>query len=187
VGIPFLALGFGGGRIEMHEVSAHATMRGIASGQEIFRASVVLDQNANGIGEYGLLSDLSEGPSPYIPSSLKPNVKGRSSSKGYCFVIYLPSAGGRAISSRKSSRGDDDFDPSQEQMFLAFAWPEKTGRSGNRIFAFDSRGVVLTKGKSKYSGLSKPPPWKAAIQDANGNGKWDPGEDSWVDGWIEVQ
>jgi hypothetical protein len=166
--IIFLPALFPPPRIGAGETSPIGTLKALSAGQEQFRTACVVDINGNGIGEYGLMDELSGASncrgsginvstSPYIPTIFKSDSLGRSSKSGYYYICYLPGK----ISSWSNAYPIIEGDPSkQEELYVMYAFPITYGRSGNRIFAISPSGTImqLPNKKGKWGGVNVPPP-----------------------------
>jgi hypothetical protein len=160
-------------RIGANEASAIGSLKSICTGEEQFRSGVCIDQNANGVGEYGFLSELGgTAPcrggglqyesNPYIPSILGTvDSRGVSHKSGYCFILYLP-AGKNAATATDDGRVGVAL---SEEAYAVYAWPKEKGVTGNRLFFIDVQGQPYGRDDSPYSGPSNPPPWNEAFSD----------------------
>ena len=129
-------------RLAANESSAIATLRTISSAQETFRSSIIKDQDTDGLGEYGLLSEMCgtvAGPGMAAvasPPFLDPQV-GSGNKSGYLFSVRVGptavGAGGGAITPAISA---------SEVVYDAFCHPIAYSRSGNRSFTIDASGVI---------------------------------------------
>jgi hypothetical protein len=155
-------------RIGVNEESAIGSLKSIATGQEQFRSQNCVDQDSNGVGEYGLLGELSGlkeyrgyggncKDSPFIPSILgKTDDKGRVKKSGYYFILYL-FGDGKIISDaspdvvKKASM--------QEEEYVVYAFPAEPGQSGIRVFALNSMGQIfqLKNAGNTWGGDNIPP------------------------------
>jgi len=125
--------------------------------QPAFRDDALVDQDGDGVGEYGFLQELLgtaglrgrrgvKKPEyillPDVPLEL---VDGVFQGSGYCFKLYLPGDGGGVLSEEKGkplplakSQGID----MQEKHFVVYAWPKKVGETGVRAYAVCEDGEV---------------------------------------------
>ncbi|MHC4599327.1 MAG: hypothetical protein ACYS47_10010 [Planctomycetota bacterium] len=168
----------GGARIGANEASAQGSLKCISVGQEQFQAACCIDQNTNGVGECGFLSELGGTKacrgggqqyesSPYIPSILgKVDPSGVCKKAGYCFILYLPTG----MRSATAHGGESVDHTMAEGSYIAYAWPEETGVTGVRLFVIDAQGQPYCKNESPYSGPSDPPPWHAAFSKGSEKG-----------------
>jgi len=143
-------------------------LKALSAGQEQFRTAGHVDINENGVGEYGLLGELSGASncrgfgknistSPYIPSTFKPDSLGRGLRSDYYYIVYLPGKRLSVSDANPRSKGDPD---KQEELYVAYAFPITYGRSGNRIFAISPSGTImqLANKDGKWGGDNVPPP-----------------------------
>lgn len=142
-------------RMADNEVAAMAALKSVIFPAEVqFQGACHLDQDADAIGEYGLLSELAgrraAGPQQAGAAPLMPGPLATSDVlAGYRFTVFLPDGRGGAIG---EPAGDGprpsivdgvvvkDAD-AQEGAFVAYAWPLQA-ESGTRMFAIDQSGQV---------------------------------------------
>lgn len=174
-----------GARMRGNETSAIAALRTISTQQENFRGTAAIDQDGNGIGEFGLLGELtghvvprrSSASKPISPrmidSSFQPDATGFAIRYGFYFLVYLPvdDVGGTGTD---ADLGGDATTPGpilgdaagiacQQYYWCAYAWP--SGRNtGERAFFIDHSGVLYqTHGDAvKYAGTTSVPEANAA-------------------------
>ncbi|MBL8859596.1 MAG: hypothetical protein JNL28_13900 [Planctomycetes bacterium] len=193
------ALGFAGGiavpklmaaRLGANEQAAIETLRAMAAAESAFRDRVLLDQDADGLGEFGTLAeltgaaDLRNGTAaltvPLLDASLKPDQHGLASSSGYLFKIELSNRLTRRI----------DFD---EKEFCLHAWPIGFGATGQRAFALDAQGTLLatdnTGADQNYSGRERKPAPDAAKRLTNSKPRVGEANARSIDGgsWLELR
>lgn len=102
-------------RISANEAAAIGAMRTISSAQSSFQSSVALDADADGVGEYGTLAQLSATNPPYIDTALGTGTKG-----GYTFVTGALT----------------------ETTYTVNADPITANTTGIRTFFLDQSGVI---------------------------------------------
>lgn len=166
-------------RITSNESSAIGSLRTIATAQTQFLSNVIVDQDQDGSGEYGLLTELAGATNTRGGSQMKPgfvpsalgegiNTTNQSSQKaGYRYRVYLP--GGIDTGSDPGSATDSNVIDGQETHFRAYAWPHVINNTGNRAFAIDQGSETFfsrNNGGSNYSGLSTTPSFDSASQTA---------------------
>ncbi|GEM_PF-2254603 len=98
-------------------------MRSLYLGQEQFKKDRVLDENGNGVGEYGTLRDLAGSRrGPYVPQLTPDRIDdgGIGALEGYLVAVYLPEDAGL-----------------REENWVAYAWPETYGETGFHVYAVD--------------------------------------------------
>ena len=111
--------------------------------------------------------------SPYIPRILGTvDRRGISQKAGYYFIVYMPTS----TESGSATTGTVNVSLC-ESTYIAYAWPQESGRSGVRIFAIDQQGQPYCIGQSPYSGLSNPPPWDFAFAKNKSGSAWESGID----------
>jgi hypothetical protein len=177
--------------IDDYEASAQGRLKAILMGQAQLQASKYIDQNKNGMGEYGFLEELAghvkcrdtenkqTGPifneSPYIPQELGLTDTFLGKSKydvaelfGYCFRLFLPIYNGTDATSRHTSHVHI---ASAELVYIAYGWPKEAGVTGNRVFVIDPTGhpYVWANSDKTYSGKENGPTWDAAL---SSGGSW---------------
>jgi hypothetical protein len=117
-----------------------------------------------------------------MPPLLSPSLAGVDASghvakDGYQFRIYLPDSGSPAgwVGERGPGRTPGLLGgtgkvgtESSETTWCAYAWPEKAGVTGNRVFFVNADGVVLETANAggKYAGRQRPVPGGAAFRGA---------------------
>jgi len=170
-------------RIGANETYTIGTLKAIAAGQEQFRSAAVVDQDQDGLGEYGFLtelagksmcrgSEISVATSPYIPGIWgQTNGFGVVVRSGYCYKLFLPNGRGGAL--------EETYDPpnpssetadAQEQAYLVYAWP-MSQKTGSRTFLLDQNGQIWQRDGFKRFGQSNPPAWDEALASPDGSGK----------------
>lgn len=140
-------------RMAANEGAAIGALRTIATSQYSFQVNREVDQDRDGVGEYGLLNELSGNTrlrgaggrqtdkpvvTTYITSKLAAqNEQGFAVKSGFCFKIYLPHQG-EMLSDKKDgvmgSRDQESID-AQEFYFIAYAWPLVFGSTGTQCVA----------------------------------------------------
>jgi len=148
-------------RISGNEGSAIGTMRTISTNQAQFQGACNVDtdadeagnQTGDGIGEFGLLNELT-GATPcrddgagkvcdpaYLTSSLTTNANIYGTKSGYCYTMYLPGTGA-AVTDVPTATGQAPITAAtdsnmNENKWRCYATPASKGSSGNRVFAID--------------------------------------------------
>lgn len=159
--------------VPANEAAAAATLKsGIFPAEIQFQAMPLLDQDQDGVGEYGLLSELSgrRGVGRLAPGEVRllagPLAMGDSANR-YRFALYLPDGNGGALAEPagpgpRSMPGTAAL-AQQERHFIAYAWPVDAA-SGRYMFAITESGVVRYARRQE-----QPPAWNAAM----GGAGWD--------------
>ncbi len=158
-----------------NESAAIGTLRSVTTAQEQFKQQNVVDQDADGMGEYGWFGELSGtqavrvsgltmNNSPFIAAIL--GVKdgtGRAQKSGYYYHMMLPGGAGpisEVSAAAASSAADAD---GQETRWAVYAWPNTRGQSGTRVFFTNNAGEVYACANNiaQYNGTSGPAPMAA--------------------------
>ena len=143
-------------RISSNETAAIGTLTTLRTVEAQFQQALVVDQNQNGIGEYGLFQELSgmqvprgsthaRTPGEFISQELGAvDANGIATKAGYDFLIYLPTAAGPAVSEGQINLavGVPANAPPQEVRWCAYAWPVDRLGTGNRAFVVNQTGTV---------------------------------------------
>ena len=194
LGVCFVAMiaaiaipGLSRSRVGTNESSAIGALRSLATSQAQFQSQCIVDQDADGVGEFGTLGELA-GTSPCRVSGQQMNAtpfiaailgvcdqNGVAQKSGYHFVVYLPTAKGPARRESGGTFGAATLDAvdadanAQEVRWCAYAWPAMPGQSGNRVFFVNQAGDVYTSPATitRYGGASGAPRPDAAF-DVNG-------------------
>jgi prepilin-type N-terminal cleavage/methylation domain-containing protein len=149
-------------RIGSNESSAIASCKAICTGQEQFKTAVSVDENRNGVGEYGFLGELSGQvstrdltnqmiftASPFIPQvfgqalALQGGIDWAAKS-GYNIGICINDNAANGVGSQAAWVITPPGNPEAggaETGYIVYAIPQTHGRSGIRAFAIDSQGI----------------------------------------------
>lgn len=159
-----------------NEVGAISTLRNLVSAQAQFQASAILDQNNNGYGEYGTFGEMAGAAvlrgredklnPPVLANRFGKTKNGRLTHSGYHFRLFLPGAKGVARN-EKDAAAKVDVELA-EAVWCVYAWPVKSGTTGNRAFFVNQMGDVLETEAGDYSGDKEPSPYAAFPADAEG-------------------
>lgn len=189
-------------RMAANESAAVGSLKTIAAQQAIFKQQVAVDQDGDGVGEYGYLCELcgeltprnKNAQGPVIPVYISQAFAtggsagdGVGERSGYCFRIYLVGKGGRpgddsacdGSSSKPSTQLDPKADQAaidgQEKHFVIYAWPIEVNSTGMRAFVVNEIGEVYgTRMTSQVYAGPNGPSMEAAFS-AKGDGS---------DGWL---
>jgi hypothetical protein len=158
-------------------------LRKLYLAQEGFRKKCVVDQDEDGVGEFGLLYEMAGGEKVRCEGGLKDSSLsgkgflshtfrviskyGYGEKYGYYFYVFLPGKDGWAEpvfdTHRAPLPGDRAVANNQERFWRAFAWPYSRDRSGRRVFYIDQSGVLYASDNRSqgYDGIAKmPQPWE---------------------------
>ncbi|MFI5401863.1 MAG: hypothetical protein ACHQ1G_02925 [Planctomycetota bacterium] len=130
-------------------------LHNLISAQEKFRDAAYVDEDSDGVGEFGGLAELmgrleqrgSDGAGPLLVLP-RPIDRGRMLRRGYYYRMYLPRRGGGLIAERADggfAKGDVDPDRA-ETMWCLYAWPIEEQYAGQRTFFVSSEGDVVATG-----------------------------------------
>jgi prepilin-type N-terminal cleavage/methylation domain-containing protein len=173
-------------RIGTNESATLATCKTIASAESQFKSQVVVDQDGDGEGEYGFLSEMSGvsftringgiGAQMYNPPSL-PQILGvvglgSASKTGYEYRVYLPTAGGTAVAQATQTppNGAAADATHQEGRWACYAWPATNGQTGRRVYCVTNANEVIASPNvaagQQYTGKTVTPNPEAAFDSA---------------------
>ncbi len=158
-------------RIDANEASAVATLQQIAAAEARFKAAAACDLDGDGVGEYGLLRELSGAVGvrttldaatqgailnpPRLPGALRTvNWWGDVSRSGYLFHLFLPGFGGWGVAETSGTNSLAyvvDFDLA-ETTWCCYAWPQRYGVTGRRTFFTNQAGDITATATRPYSG-----------------------------------
>ena len=156
-------------RVTANQSAAMATMRSaIFASQVQFQAGAYNDSDANGVGRYGFINELSgnvavagaeAGDIRLLVGPLaQPNEPAQA--VGYYFKVYLPHGKGRAFKNAKQIRNaqlNDEGD--MEMRFIVYAWPISS-ETGRQIFAMTQDGQIVVPEEPynyEYDAVNMPP------------------------------
>ena len=174
-------------RRNANENAAVATLRMINTTELDFKAQIMVDQDGDDIGEFGLLGELTEevamrantNPAPRTPflspAFAPPSGQNHGTYQGYCFKIYLPVASGSAVTDNGTTNpvavaNNADY---QENRFRCYAWPAAAQSSGTKVFVVDQfpdvymASNIKSDGSPYYNGSTRIPPYNAATSHAD--------------------
>lgn len=167
-------------RLMSNESAAIATLRTLVSAQAQVRLRGAVDQDDDGIGEFGYLAELAGALAPrgmaaplepaVLPGALALVNAGVVQKGGYMFALHLPGAGGAPVQEAAAGGSPGGLDDDLcEAVFVCYAWPIQRGTTGNRAFMVNESGDILwTSGVAlPYSGFAAAPAGDAAFTRAN--------------------
>jgi len=143
-------------RLVANETSTVGTLRSIASSEAEFQARQIVDQDADGLGEYGFLQELAGtvvprgGVAALDPPSISQalgnvDAAGLVTKSGYVLVMFLPGGGGAEIQEppagapAAANPADANF---QETRWCCYAVPQTVRNTGNRAFVINQQAEV---------------------------------------------
>lgn len=156
-------------RVTANQSAAMATMRSaIFAAQVQFQAGAYNDSDANGVGRYGFIDELSgnaavagaaAGELQLLMGPLaQPNEPAQA--VGYYFKVYLPHGKGRAFKNAKQIRNAQlNAEGDMEMRFIVYAWP-MSAETGRQIFAMTQDGQIVVPEEPyayEYDAVNLPP------------------------------
>jgi len=169
-------------KISAHETGSIQALRTISTNQTLFVNNIKVDEDLDGMGEYGFFQELAGAVQPRDGSQqvragefLAPelgwvNANGQPGKDGYLFQMCLPDGTGTFV-----TEGHGVVNPigpnlcdGAEHNFICYAWPVLRNRSGQRVFVIHSEGIIFFTTNSDgaaltYSGLNGAPAANAAF------------------------
>ncbi len=142
-------------RIISYETAAAASLRSLVNAQSTFVTRCVVDQDGDGSGEYGFFRELTGIAVPRTRAVKLPvgdvfsvsfgalDANGVVTKGGYCYRMYLPTAGGPATTEAGGLPAPNPLDANnQETRWACYAWPIDYPYSGYRCFVVNQQGEV---------------------------------------------
>jgi prepilin-type N-terminal cleavage/methylation domain-containing protein len=143
-------------RLVANETSTVGTLRSLASSQAEFQARQIVDQDADGLGEYGFLQELAGsviprgGVAALDPPSISQalgnvDAAGVTTKSGYVLVMFLPGGAGAPIQEPALGAfpGANPVDANfQETRWCCYAIPQTVRNTGNRAFVCNQQAEV---------------------------------------------
>jgi len=179
-------------KIGTNESAAIGSLRSVTTAQEQFKQQNVVDQDADGMGEYGWFGELSGteavrgsglkmSTSPFIAAILGvKDANGYAQKSGYYYWMFLPTGGtaaaGEAAGSASAVAADAD---AQETRWAVYAWPNSRGQSGNRCFFTNNAGEVYASANNVAQYTST-----TSVPQADGMGAYDTSAAGNLDGGV---
>jgi len=136
-------------RMTATEGAAVGNLDTVVKAQAVFQVSNDLDQDTDGVGEYGVMRELAGettlrlGPDPLeqppLTAVFRPATNTAKKS-GYWFRCYVPGSDDNRLSAAVAGDhdlgpGDPDTTDLQEVHFVLYAWPVRRGRTGVTCYA----------------------------------------------------
>ena len=160
-----------------NEQAAVITLQALHVAQRTFRANVARDDDSDGEGEFGFLSELlgkrRKGDRKLrqrasLVSGFKRDKNGNFVSRGYHFRVYLPAEDGSPIGGHEKAsrvrRVDGDL---AEAVMVIVAWPIDNPGTGRHAYFMDAGGHIYVCSESRYGGDKAPPPDLLSSQAGN--------------------
>jgi prepilin-type N-terminal cleavage/methylation domain-containing protein len=173
-------------RITSDESAAISTLKTIVSAQAVTKTTGVIDQDADGIGEYAWFGEMGGAinvrdaigpnngpqltPAALAGSLAAVNASGVVSKAGYVFMMSLPGAGGSGVTENAGGGSPTGEDPDFcETNWILYAWPSDYATSGRRAFVVTQEGDLVQTDNlggltGTYDGLTNMPAPDAAIE-----------------------
>jgi len=143
-------------RLVANETSTVGTLRSLASAEAEFQARQIVDQDADGLGEYGFLQELAGaviprgGVATLDPPSISQalgnvDAAGLVTKSGYVYIMFLPGGGGAAMQEPGAGAfpGANPADANfQETRWACYAVPQTVRNTGNRAFVINQQAEV---------------------------------------------
>lgn len=143
-------------RLVANETSTIGTLRSLASAEAEFQARQIVDQDSDGMGEYGFLQELAGSVAPRgAAATLDPpsisqalgnvDAAGLITKAGFVYVFFLPGGGGAEIQEPAAgaplavNMADSNF---QETRWACYALPQTIRNTGNRAFVINQQAEV---------------------------------------------
>jgi prepilin-type N-terminal cleavage/methylation domain-containing protein len=143
-------------RLVANETSTIGSLRSLASSQAEFQARQIVDQDADGLGEYGFLQELAGtviprgGVGTLDPPSISQSLgnvdaTGVATKGGYVYVMFLPGGAGAEIQEPPlgafpgANAADANF---EETRWCCYAIPQTIRNTGNRAFVINQQAEV---------------------------------------------
>jgi len=165
-------------RIAANEASAVASLREIAAAQEKFKAAVYCDVDHDGVGEYGLLRELTgavgvrtDDVAGTIGAVLDPPLLSRAGwtlarnpysgglntmRAGYLFLMFLPGSRGEGVGEVPDGAVTAAISRDRaEATWCCYAWPERYSRTGERTFFVNQTGDLVATDSSTNDGAGR--------------------------------
>lgn len=143
-------------RLVANETSTIGTLRSLASAQAEFQARQIVDQDNDGLGEYGFLQELAGVVIPRNALALldPPSISqalgnvdglGITTKSGFVYVFFLPGGAGAEIQEPAAGAfpGANAADANvQETRWACYAIPQTVRNTGNRSFVINQAAEV---------------------------------------------
>ena len=162
-------------RLSSNETTAIATLRAIISAQSQFQTRALADSDADGLGEFGTIGEMSgavgvRGGKVMVPAVLSAtfrtiNAQGQAARNGYLYKLFLPDAAGVGAGELPGGGASATVDPDlAESAWCAYAWPTNYEQTGVRTFFVNHGGELIFTSSGSYSGPGAAIPAGAALR-----------------------
>jgi len=151
-------------RLLANETAAIATLRSLIAAQALFHKRALIDDDFDGIGEYGMFAELAGsvpvrgGGGLMRPKVLQAtmgsiNSKGEAVRAGYQFRMWLPGTAGAGIGEKADGGSPAGVVPELAETFwCAYAWPSSYEQTGVRTFYVNQNASITFATDGAYSG-----------------------------------
>ena len=167
--------------VEVNEALTVSHLKSIQGAQLQFQALGLVDEDADGAGEFGLLAEMSGATGlrgsgakirfPLLPSDFRHlSGAGFAEVHGYVYRVFLPGAAGEPLGDGARTTGDVDADAA-ERTWTLYAWPSRYGVTGRRTFYVSAEGSLYETDRPEFSGASGPGPFAALAGTGDLRGK----------------
>jgi prepilin-type N-terminal cleavage/methylation domain-containing protein len=144
-------------RLVANETSTVGTLRSLASSQAEFQARQIVDQDADGLGEYGFLQELAGaviprgGVAALDPPSISQalgnvDAAGLATKSGFVLIMFLPGGAGAEIQEPAGGGAFPGANPVdanfQETRWCCYGIPSTVRNTGNRAFVINQQAEV---------------------------------------------
>jgi prepilin-type N-terminal cleavage/methylation domain-containing protein len=178
-------------RMSANEGSAIGTLRSLSTSETQFQSNNIVDQDADGSGEFGLLNELSGATNfrtntavsgapanpAYLSRALASGGSNYTTKSGYYLEVWLPGTGAAITDAGTTEQngldgaaggGDGNAINAQENRWVAYGWPGSWRSSGVRCFVIDQGAEVFAasnelNNNAIYNGDALRPVWNDAM------------------------
>ena len=163
-------------RIAANETVTIGNLKTISNAQQQFQFATAVDQNGNGLGEFGFLTELAGrltlrgGLQTLTPPGITENLgitnaNSEAIRTGYFYVLWLSEAlvGSTNKGTTATLGSTTEGVRIQELHWCAYAWPQDYGGTGGRVFFVDEEAHVHQAIDSDYDGSGSVPSTEANL------------------------
>lgn len=159
-------------RLNCNETMAISRLKWISNAEEHMKAVRAWDPGATDVGGFGFFSDLRGEPSrstavlqwgshpPPLPGDFVVEERGQVHRNGYVFALFLPAKDGGWATERDAANGRAIDEAKARELWICYAWPERAGSTGRRVFMIHQSGDLVAHGNGdlKFGGDALPTP-----------------------------